>query len=160
MRGFATNAHRDPLRALRAACELALRWLAVDEKSARGGQSVRGARAVGALLFPDDEEQIDTFLTALREAVRGAEHRGGNPFRVRRATTGEPVTLQAWRQVWGNGVEMSGERDAATAARRPHIRASACHFLQIDVPTARNEPSRDKIDGATLGARRRIDCQQ
>src|SRR5690348_16417899 len=104
MRGFATNAYRDALRTLRATGELALRWLAVDEKSARGGQSVRGARAVRALLFPDDEEQIDTFLTALREAVRGAEHRGGNPFRVRRATTGEPVTLQTRWQVWRNGI--------------------------------------------------------
>src|SRR5690348_17965899 len=98
MRGFATNAYGDALRSLRTTRELALRRLAVDEESARRRETVRRARAIGALLFSNHEQQIYTTLTRLRQPVRGGKHRGGDSLGIRRTPSRQSIAAELRRK--------------------------------------------------------------
>src|SRR5256885_17033297 len=96
---LAANADRHALGALRSAGELALRRLAVDEVATRSGQSICRARAVGPLLFSDDEQQIDPLFAILGQSVRGTEHRGRDALRIGGAAASQAIALQPRRQV-------------------------------------------------------------
>jgi hypothetical protein len=117
----AARAHGDAQRALGAARQLALGGLAVDEPAARGRQVVGRARAVGALLLADDEQEVDALLAGAREAVGRAQHGGRDPLRVRAPAAVQAVALQARRVVRRHRVEVRGERDLAAPAGCPHV---------------------------------------
>jgi hypothetical protein len=57
------------------------------------------ARAVGALLLADDEQEVDALLTGAREAVGRTQHGGRDPLRVRAAAAVESVALEPRRVV-------------------------------------------------------------
>src|SRR6185503_17948247 len=111
MRRLAAKAQRDALRALRAAGELALRRLTVDEELAGWRQTIRGSRAVGPRFLADDEEQIDAILPCFREPVGRGEHRRGDSLGVGRAASIQPAFLLARRDIWKHRVEVRRERD-------------------------------------------------
>ena len=156
----AARAHGDAQRSLRAARELALGRLAVDEEPARRRKTIRRARAVGSLLFADDEQQVDALLAALRQPIGGTSIAAAMPFASHAPRPCSRSPCRRGGDVRRDGVEVRRERDAAPAARCPDVRASARHFLESDVPAARDEPARDEIDRAALGAGRRVDSQQ
>jgi hypothetical protein len=134
------GSHGDTQRALRAARQLALCRLAVDEKPARWREAIGGARPVGPLLFPDDEQEIDALLTGAREVVGGDEHRGGDSLGIAGAAPAQPRSVESRRDVRGYGVEMRRESDAATGAERPDVGATAGYLLDVHVPSAGDEP--------------------
>ncbi len=76
---------------------------------------VRRARAVGALLFADDEEEIDALLARFDEVLGGGEHRRGDTLRVARTAAVEPVSTEPRREERRHGIEVRRERDAASA---------------------------------------------
>ena len=97
------------------------------------GETVRGARAVGALLFSDDEEQVDALFAGLRELVGGDEHRGGDALRVAGAAAVELVPHELGA-MYGGTVSRCVEsvtprplRDAQTLAR-PRVTSWRCTF--------------------------------
>src|SRR5947209_3341757 len=96
----------------------------------------------------------------MRETIGGAEHGRGDTLRVRRAAASEPIALEPRRKVRWDCVEMRGESHSASAAAGPDVRAPARNLLQIHIPPARHEPTRDKIDRAAFSAGRGIDTQQ
>ena len=125
VRGAAARADRDAQRSFRAARQLALGRLAVDEELARRREPIGRARAVGSLLFADDEQQVDALLAGRREVVGGDEHRRGDALGVARAATAQLVAVEPRRDVRRHGVEVRRQRDAAAGARRPDVGASA-----------------------------------
>src|SRR6185503_1533797 len=160
MSGLPAYADSDALRPLRAARELALRRLAVHEKATRRRQSVGGARPIRSLLFTDHEEKIHALLARLGESLSRGEHGGGDSLGVRRAATGETIALQTRRHIGRHGIEVGGERHASATARSPDVGSAAGYFLKIDVPSARDEPPRDEVDGGALRTRGGVDREE
>jgi len=159
MRGPAANTHGDALRAFGAAGELALGGLSVDEEATRCGETIRGTRAIGPFLLANDKEEVHALFTVLRQAIGRAEHGGGNALGVRGSAPRQAITLKSRWKIWRDGVEVGREGDAAPPTCGPHVGAPASDLLQADVPTAGDQPTRNEVDRATLGAGRRIDCQ-
>src|SRR6185503_20358825 len=123
MRGAAGGAHDDAERSLRSARELAFGRFAVDEEFARRLETIRGARTVGAFLFPDDKQEIDALFAGLRQVVGGNEHGGGDALRIACAATVEAIAVESRRDVGWHRVEVRRERDAASVSLGPHVRA-------------------------------------
>ena len=102
----AAGANRDPQRSLRAARQLTLRRLAVDQKATSRPQIVGSASAIRALFLPDDEEDVDALLTIVYQTVGSDHHRGCNPFRVRRTASKKSRSFQARRNERRHRVEV------------------------------------------------------
>ena len=104
-------------------CELALGGLAVDEEAARRLEMVGGARAIGALLLADDEQQVDAVLARGGQALGGAQHRRGDALGVARAASVQAVFSRRGPMYGGTvsrcveSVTPRPARDAQTFAR-------------------------------------------
>jgi hypothetical protein len=115
---------------------------------------VCGARAVGPLLLPDDEQQVDPLLARFHQPVGGREHGGGDPLRVARTAAEQPGTVELRRDVRRDCVEVCGQGDAAAGARGPYVPTPARDLLDGHVPAPRDEAPGDEIHRPVLAAGR------
>ena len=99
-------------------------------------------------------------LAGIGQSVSGNHHRRGDSLCVAGTAPVEPVALEFRGDVGWNGVEVRGERNAASASEGPHIGAAARNFLERDVPSTRNEPFRDEINRGAFGACGGIDGEK
>jgi hypothetical protein len=118
---------------------------------------IRGARTVGAFFFADHQQQVDSVLAGISEAIRGGEHRRGDSLRVTRTATVQAIAVHAWWHVRWDRIEMRRQRDATAAARCPDVAAARRHFLHGHVPAATHQTPRYEFDDLPLAAGGRLD---
>ncbi len=160
MRGASFGHEPDTQHAARGGAEPIVGRLAVDEKLAARRKRVGGAGAVAAALLARHEEQADGRAAGSAQSLRRGHLRGQDPFGVARATSIQPIALDATGKERRHAVEVRGEHEPRFARRRDDVDPAVAERLLEDGVAALAQKRGDDRANFLLTAGRGIDVDQ